>query len=275
VVRQGYLMAVVGAFLIGCAGLLVGVGCSGVRSEAPQKEEQGHTEATKAQEGSSSGAASSEEARCSQTRTFRIKAGYGVYTTNDVPGCPSGGLLSGTDKPDKLDGQDGDDEIRGLGDKDELMGGMGSDVIYGGPGDDSLSSGTVPASTYPYPHGADWSKSMLHGGPGEDSIYGAKGDDVIYAGDGNDKWLMGGAGEDAIYGGDGNDTLWAASYKNDLGADKLYCGAGTDTYIIGRLDYVDSSCEKEGVPPAPFTPNPKDVIDCTKFTDKNAPRGCK
>jgi hypothetical protein len=263
VIRQGHLIAVVGTYLFGCVVLLLVGGCAGVRSEAPQKEGQGHTEAT-----------ASEEARCSQTRTFRIKS-WGSYTTNDVPGCPKGGLLSGTDGRDHLDGKDGDDEIRGLGDKDDLSGGMGSDVIYGGPGDDSLSSGTVPASTYPYPHGADWSKSMLHGGPGEDSIYGAKGDDVIYAGDGNDKWLMGGAGEDVIYGGDGNDTLWAASYKDDLGADKLYCGAGTDKYIIGRLDYVDSSCEKEGVPPPPFTPNPKDVIDCTKFTDKNAPRGCK
>ena len=85
-VRQAHLIAVVGAFLIA----VVVVGCAGVRSKAPQKEEQGNTEAT-----------ASEEARCSQTRPFRIKAGYGVYTTNDVPGCPKGGLLSGTDKPDK------------------------------------------------------------------------------------------------------------------------------------------------------------------------------
>ena len=69
--------------LTGCAVLVV-VGCAGVRSEAPQKEEQGRTEAT-----------ASEEARCSQTRTFWIKA-WGVYTTNDVLGCPKGGLLSAT-----------------------------------------------------------------------------------------------------------------------------------------------------------------------------------
>jgi hypothetical protein len=38
VVRQAHLMAVVGAFLIGCTGLVV-VGCSsGVRSEAPQEK---------------------------------------------------------------------------------------------------------------------------------------------------------------------------------------------------------------------------------------------
>jgi hypothetical protein len=34
---------------------------------------------------------------------------FGVYTTNDLPGCPKGGLLKGTDKPDKLEGGLGSD----------------------------------------------------------------------------------------------------------------------------------------------------------------------
>jgi hypothetical protein len=97
VIRQRHLIAVVGSFLIGCAVLLMVVGCAWVRSEASKQEEQG----------SSSGAASSEEARCSQTRTFRIKS-WGSSTTNDVPGCPKGGLLSGTDGRDHLDSKDGD-----------------------------------------------------------------------------------------------------------------------------------------------------------------------
>jgi hypothetical protein len=102
-IRQTHLIAVVGAFLIGRAVLLMVVGCAGVRSEAPQKEEeQAHTEVTKEQARSD---------RCEGTRTFRIK-GSGVYTTNVVPGCPKGGLLSGTDGPDQLNGKDGDDEIR-------------------------------------------------------------------------------------------------------------------------------------------------------------------
>ena len=45
------------------------VGCAGVRSEAPQKEEQGHTEATRA----------SEEARCEGTRTFKKKVVHGSW----------------------------------------------------------------------------------------------------------------------------------------------------------------------------------------------------
>src|SRR5918994_4966575 len=118
VVRREPLIAVVGAFLLGCAVLLF-VGCAGGRSEAP--EEQVHTEAT-----------ASEEARCEGTRA--VKQEGAVFTTNDVPGCPKGGLLSGTDGRDKLDGKKGDDEIRGLGANDELWGGLGSDVIYGGAG---------------------------------------------------------------------------------------------------------------------------------------------
>jgi hypothetical protein len=99
VIHQGHFIAVVGAFLMGCSILLV-VGCAGVRSEAPQ-EQQGHTEATKEQ--THSGTATSEEARCEGTRTFKLPLhesaveGWelrGTYTTNDVPACLKGGPLS-------------------------------------------------------------------------------------------------------------------------------------------------------------------------------------
>jgi uncharacterized protein YceK len=162
VVRQRHLIALVVAFLIGCAILLI-VGCAGVRSETSKKEEQGSSpQATE----------SEEEARCQGTRTYHIyqvlhrpgwwngplrygseedmkkadkKAGqetmdFGVYTTNDLPGCPNkGGLFLGTEKPDMLDGKHGDDEVRGLGGSDHYLdGGDGNDIIYGGDGDDDL-----------------------------------------------------------------------------------------------------------------------------------------
>jgi Ca2+-binding RTX toxin-like protein len=206
VIRQSHLIAVVGAFLIA----VVVVGCAGVRSEAPQKDEQGHAEAT-----------ASEEARCSQTRTFRIK-GLGVHTTNDVPGCPKGGLLSGTDKTDNLDGKDGDDEIRGLGATDFIEGGLGSDIIYGGPGGDFLVGSKACC--------ADRSK------------------DVLYGGDGDDEFISGGKGEDVLYGGKGNDGLEgddAPTGRGPLMRDELYCGLGKDSYAADRLDYVDSSCEEK------------------------------
>src|SRR5215207_4625963 len=138
VVRQAHRIAIVGAFLSGCAVLLV-IGGSGVRAEASQEEKQGHNEATKEQD--HSGGAASEEDRCGGTRLI-IRDGEG-YLTNDVPGCPSkGGLLSDTGRNCGciLDGMKGDDEIRGRSDGDELYGGAGSDVIYGGGNFDLLYS---------------------------------------------------------------------------------------------------------------------------------------
>jgi len=241
VVRREHLIAVVVTFLIGCTVVVV-VGCAGVRSEA-SNEEQGHTEATK-QQAHSGGAASSEEARCRQTRTFKTSGV--LITTNDVPGCPKGGLLSGTNKRDELDGGDGNDEIHGLGDKDALYGGLGSDVIYGGPGDDFMRGNTYMGDD------RNRAKDVLHGGPGRDNMLGEEGDDVLYGGDGNDKGvpggkgaddamgLYGGPGEDVLYGGDGNDFL---DDSGDGDRDKLYCGEGTDEYLADNIDCVDSSCE--------------------------------
>ena len=207
-VRRARPIAVVVTFLIGCAVLLV-VGCAGVRSEAPKEQEQGHTEATKDQ-GRSPEATASEEARCEGTRTVDLQGR--TYTTNDLPGCPNGGLLLGTDKPDKLAGKDGDDKIRGLDGADAFIsGGAGNDVIYGGPGDDITLSGEE----------------------GNDVVYGGAGDDGLEELDGTD----------VIYGGDGNDSLiaWADGQR-----DKLYCGRGKDEYIADKHDYVSSSCEKKG-----------------------------
>src|SRR5215216_3829131 len=253
VVRQGHLIALVGAFLIGCAVLLV-VGCAGVRSEAPQ-EEQEHTEATKEQARSPE-ATASEEDRCAETRTIDLLGSASAsvadssiqpgdpearFITNDVPGCrDKGGLLSGTDKPDRLAGRDGEDEVRGLGGSDLPSGGLGSDVIYGGVGNDELQAGGYP----PLEFTNDRSKNVLHGGPGRDFLSGEAGDDVIYGGEGDDEMLWGGEGEDVLYGGDGNDYFDAVERPfRDTHRDELYCGEGTDEYVGGRLDYVDSSCE--------------------------------
>jgi RTX calcium-binding nonapeptide repeat (4 copies) len=212
VIRQRHLIAVVGAFLMGCAVLLIVVGCAGVREQAT--EEQGHTEAI-----------ASEEARCEGTRTYKEKDWEGaVMTTNDLPGCPKGGLLSGTNENDgrpadrspALYGKDGDDEIHGLGGSDNIIGEGGNDVIYGGAG-------------------FDWP-------------LGGVGDDVIYGGDGDDFWLHGGAGEDVLYGGKGNDGLDGDDGSLGPGPpmrDELYCGPGKDQYVADRLDHVDSSCEEK------------------------------
>jgi len=199
VVRQGRLIAVVGAFLMGWTVLLMVVGCAGVRSEAP--EEQAHTEATREQ---------AHADRCDGTRT--IKQWGAVMSTNDLPGCPKGGLLSGTDENDTLYGGEGEDKVRGLGDSDTIFGGAGNDVIYGGPGNDS-------------------------------PLDGSEGDDVVYGGDGDELEMGGGEGKDVLYGGDGNEFLVGGRDKRQ--PDKLYCGEGRDQYVADENDYVDSSCEKK------------------------------
>ena len=162
-VRQGQLIALVVACMVGCAVLLV-AGASVVQAQASKKE----------------------EARCEGTRTFKKSdAGGVIYTTNDLPGCPKGGLLLGTDKSDGLradrpglDGGDGDDTIRGLGGSDEIFHGSGDDVIYAGPGNDNV-----------FP---DKGNDVIYGGAGNDMLASNDGDgqgDKLYCGAGRDKYF--------------------------------------------------------------------------------------
>ena len=255
--RQARLIAVVGVFVIGCMALAIGC-FSGVRSGTPQKEDQGHIEATKEgqehTEATRAEGRSPEEDRCKGTQTFDVLKKQGIdqisdssvqpgdpearYTTNDVPGCPNGGLLSGTDKPDRLAGVDGEDEVRGFAAADILTGGPGPDVIYGGPGGDALYGG---GGILEFEPSTDRSKNVLHGQAGGDELTGQRGDDVLYGGAGDDKWLWGVGGEDVIYGGDGNDIVSGTVDGGER--DELYCGKGKDEYDADKNDHVDSSCE--------------------------------
>ena len=210
-VGQGHLIAVVRAFLIGCAVLLLMVGCAGTTNSDTSKKEQGSSpKATQ----------SEKEARCDRTGTTKnpqVGTGGGAYTTNDLPGCPNGGLLLGTDKSDRLAGKDGDDEIRALGAGDLIFGGDGNDVIYAGPGDDGVLQGDSRD----------------------------EGDDVIY-GESGDEYIEPGKGADVIFGGDGSDYIFALpNGLPDGQRDKLYCGKGMDKYAANKEDFVSSSCEKK------------------------------
>jgi Ca2+-binding RTX toxin-like protein len=225
VVRQGRSIALVVAFLIGCAVLLMG-GASGVQAQASNKE----------------------EARCEGTRKINVNL-PARFTSNDLPGCPQGGLLKGTDKTDLLAGEKGDDEVRSLGGKDDVMGGPGNDVIYGGPDNDSLNGDGREEE----------GNDIIYAGPGDDDVNVFRieddGNDVIYGGPGDDK-LKGWEGEDVIYGGPGDDKLDGGPSDAVLGGpgellpgggdgqrDKIYCGEGRDSYFADKEDYVDSSCE--------------------------------
>ena len=79
VVHQGHLKAVV-ALLIGCAVLLLEVGCAGGRSESPK--EQGHTQATKKEQTRSPGARVSEETTAlEETSAFQAPEGTRTSST--------------------------------------------------------------------------------------------------------------------------------------------------------------------------------------------------
>jgi hypothetical protein len=110
VVRQGHLIALVRTFLVGCA-VLLAIGCEGVRSEAPQEEQQSHAESTK--EGQEHTEATSEATREQQ----ELYGGPGY---------------------DFLRGGVGKDILHGVAGSDELVGGAGDDIIYGGDGDDMI-----------------------------------------------------------------------------------------------------------------------------------------
>jgi Ca2+-binding RTX toxin-like protein len=213
VIRRGRSIALVGTLLVGCSVFLM-AGASGVQAETFNKE----------------------ETRCEGTRKTNVNL-PARFTTNDLPGCPKGGLLTGTDGPDLLAGEDGNDEVRGLGGSDDVMGGDGNDVLYGGSQRDGVG-------------GYD-GDDVIYGGSGNDGrsviVAGHGGDDVIYGGPGADGNLVGFGGKDVIYGGPGNDTKLdvasAGEFGNDGQRDELYCGEGRDTYYAEKIDYVASSCE--------------------------------
>jgi Ca2+-binding RTX toxin-like protein len=165
-------MAVVRAFLIGCAVLLV-VGCAGVRSEAPKEQEHRHAEPTE-------------------------KGQEHTEATSEAPSEQQ--------------------ELYGGPAYDRLRGGIGNDILHGLGGDDFLEGGA----------GDD----VIHGGAGSDHIFAVEGEDVLYGGEGND-YL------------DGRDE----GELKDKQRDEIFCGAGRDRAIAGKLDSVSSSCEVKVDPP--------------------------
>jgi hypothetical protein len=177
VARQGHLISVVGTFLMGCAIVLLVVSCAGKRSEAPE-EEQGLTEVTKER---------AHSTPCERTRTVDLQGR--TYTTNDVPGCPKGGLLSGSDAGEQMRGTRSAEEIRGLGGPDEITDGLGRDLVYGGAGEDNLIgySGDIAVDRFYGGRGSDTLqtrdvpavKDVVRCGAGIDTVYADKADVVF------------------------------------------------------------------------------------------------
>ena len=203
-IRRAHLIAVVLAFVIGCAVFLM-AGALGVQAQASKKE----------------------EARCQGTRTITPKNDWPVVT-NDLPDCPKGGLLLGTEGSDQsrspdparpsLDGGDGDDVIRGLGGNDKIFPGSGDDVVYGGDGDDAVGYQT--------------------------------GNDVVYGGAGNDNIDSSDDGGDQIYCGAGRDKYWADTDKNDYVDSSCETNSAAGPHQTGYTghDNITSSASASPVP---------------------------
>ena len=88
----------------------------------------------------------------------------------------------------------------------------------------------------------------VRGMAGPDTIVGGAADDALFGGTGNDT-VTGNAGVDVLHGGDGDDTIQA----RDGVADRIDCGAGTDTVVADAVDTV-ANCETVELPPVVIPP---------------------
>jgi RTX calcium-binding nonapeptide repeat (4 copies) len=87
-----------------------------------------------------------------------------------------------------------------------------------------------------------------------DELHGNRSQDEVRANNGRDR-VFGGRGRDQLYGGGNNDTMNA----RDAYKDNVYCGLGTDTAYVDRLDRVNEDCENVFVSGGGPEPNP--VVD--------------
>ena len=71
---------------------------------------------------------------------------------------------------------------------------------------------------------------------GRGTVEGGEGNDDVYGDDGKDV-LLGGPDDDQLVGS-------GAEPGDDGSKDKLSCGPGTDTAIVGANDKADQSCEE-------------------------------
>jgi hypothetical protein len=114
----------------------------------------------------------------------------------------------------------------------------GHRVVMGTTGGDELN--TAGGADRVFARSGD---DTVDGGAGNDRVRGGKGDDSLSGGDGRDR-LRGGQDNDFLDGGDGNDYLNGGGDGRDK--DKIVCGDGYDTVVLGRGDVVLVEVEASG-----------------------------
>lgn len=198
-------------------------------------------------------------------------------------GGPSGDVLYGGRGADALHGGDGGDGLHDASPREPLRDGdldpyleerptvvaladpgRGRDSFDGGRGQDGVSyegrsagvrvalADTAAIGGARGEHDSVKSVQNAVGGGGDDRLTGNKrsntldgagGDDRIVAGHGND-YIEGGSGRNVIVAGPGEDVINALYRASDLGAERVFCGAGNDRmFWIYPTDFVNDDCE--------------------------------
>jgi hypothetical protein len=151
-------------------------------------------------------------------------------------------VLSGGAAADTLAGGDGDDSLAGGAGADAIAGGSGIDsVAYAGTPltvtlDDVAGDGTANEGDNVHSDVEDVSADPGAGGTA--TLTGSASGNVLSIGTGGGA-ITGGAGSDTLSGGPAADTIDA----RDGFADRVSCGAGTDTVKADQLDQVAADCE--------------------------------
>jgi Ca2+-binding RTX toxin-like protein len=162
-----------------------------------------------------------------------------LVKTEFVYGGSASDRLMGNDCGAALQGNAGDDELVGGAVRDALIGNDGDDTLYGGGGDDTLTG--------------EEGDDAVHGGAGSDEVYGFAGADALWGGAGDDR-MYGHAGADEFRGGPGDDRILSSDENPDppdAVPDRIRCGAGEDTVLMGPEDHAGHGCETvvKGAPP--------------------------
>lgn len=195
-----------------------------------------------------------------------LTGGTGDDTIDGGPGDDP--QLDGGEGDDTIDGGDGDDRLDGGPGADDLHGGSGIDAtdlaFLGDPAvgltatlDDRADDGATGEGDNVHSDVEDVSGSSVGpAGAGTVTLVGSAQTNIltVVAGSGA---VDGGAGNDILTGGPLDDTI----VSRDGFADRVTCGAGTDSVLADGLDAVTPSCERLAVAPAVAANAAKDAQD--------------
>ena len=140
-----------------------------------------------------------------------IRSGSGADSVTALAGND---YIEGGGGNDTINAGDGNNFVTDSGNADSISTGTGDDTILSGADNDIISSGS----------GLD----SIGAGSGADSITAAAGNDTVNGGGGNDT-INAGAGNDSSSGGDGNDLFQVAANGDQVAADVIAGGTGTNT----------------------------------------------